>query len=89
MRSSSTPDLTLRRLQTILALADGGFIATAALMKTSQPAVMRTVKHLEGALGVKLFDRSTRSVQVTSAGKECTAVAPRMLNDLKAPQRFS
>ena len=84
MQPSYAPDMTLRQLQTIVALAEyGSFIATAALMKTSQPAVTRTVKHLEAALGVKLFDRSTRSVQITVAGKEFAAVAARMLNDLK------
>ena len=84
MPPSSTPDLTLRQLQTIVALAEyGSFIATAALMKTSQPAVTRTVKHLEETLGIRLFDRSTRSVQITAAGREFAAVAARMLNDLK------
>ena len=84
MQPSNAPDLTLRQLQTIVALAEyGSFIATAALLKTSQPAVTRTVKHLEETLGVKLFDRSTRSVQITAAGKEFAAVAARMLNDLK------
>jgi DNA-binding transcriptional LysR family regulator len=84
MPPSSTPDLTLRQLQTIVALAEyGSFIATAALMKTSQPAVTRTVKHLEQTLGIRLFDRSTRSVQITAAGREFAAVAARMLNDLK------
>src|SRR6201997_3338586 len=84
MQPSNAPDLTLRQLQTIVALAEyGSFIATAALMKTSQPAVTRTVKHLEDTLGVKLFDRSTRSVQITAAGKEFAAGAVRMLNDLK------
>jgi DNA-binding transcriptional LysR family regulator len=84
MPPSGTLDLTLRQLQTILALAEyGSFIAAAASMKTSQPAVTRTVKHLEDMLGVKLFERSTRSVQITDAGKEFAAVAARMLNDLK------
>lgn len=84
MPSSAPPDLTLRQLQTILALAEyGSFIAAAASMKTSQPAVTRTVKHIEDVMGVKLFDRSTRSVQITAAGKEFAAVAARMLNDLK------
>jgi len=84
MQRSNAPDLTLRQLQTMVTLADyGSFIATATLMKTSQPAVTRTVKHLEAALGVKLFDRSTRSVQITAAGKEFATVAARMLNDLK------
>jgi DNA-binding transcriptional LysR family regulator len=34
-----------------------------------------------------LFDRSTRSVQITEAGKEFAAVAARMLNDLKITLR--
>jgi DNA-binding transcriptional LysR family regulator len=84
MQASDTPDLTLRQLQTILALSEyGSFVAAASLMRTSQPAVTRTVKHLEGVLGVKLFDRSTRSVQITAAGKEFAQVAARMLTDLK------
>lgn len=88
MTLSGTPDLTSRQLQTILALAEyGSFIAAASLLKTSQPAVTRTVKHVEEVLGIKLFDRSTRSVQITEAGKEFAAVAARMLNDLKITLR--
>ena len=84
MSTSGLPDLTSRQLETVLALAEyGSFIAAAALLKTSQPAVTRTVKHVEEVLGVKLFDRSTRSVQITAAGKEFVGVAGRMLNDLK------
>jgi DNA-binding transcriptional LysR family regulator len=84
MATPGTPDLTSRQLQTILALAEyGSFIAAASLLKTSQPAVTRTVKHVEEVLGIKLFDRSTRSVQITAAGKEFAAVAARILNDLK------
>ena len=84
MATSGTPDLTSRQLQTILALAEyGSLIAAASLLKTSQPAVTRTVKHVEEVLGIKLFDRSTRSVQITAAGKEFAAVAARILNDLK------
>lgn len=84
MKDPATPDLTSRQLQTILALAEyGSFIAAAALLKTSQPAVTRTVKHVEDVLGIKLFERSTRSVQITAAGKEFVGVASRMLNDLR------
>lgn len=88
MTPLGTPDLTSRQLQTILALAEyGSFIAAASLLKTSQPAVTRTVKHVEDVLGIKLFDRSTRSVQITAAGKEFVAVAARMLNDLQITLR--
>jgi DNA-binding transcriptional LysR family regulator len=84
MSTSGLPDLTSRQLETVVALAEyGSFIAAAALLKTSQPAVTRTIKHVEEVLGVKLFDRSTRSVQITAAGKEFVGVAARMLNDLK------
>jgi DNA-binding transcriptional LysR family regulator len=84
MDSFGTPDITSRQLQTVLAVAEyASFIAAAARLKTSQPAVTRTVKHVEDVLGVKLFDRSTRSVQITAAGKEFVGVASRMLNDLK------
>ena len=59
MNTSGLPDLTSRQLQTVLALAEyGSFIAAAALLKTSQPAVTRTVKHVEDLLGIKLFDRA-------------------------------
>jgi DNA-binding transcriptional LysR family regulator len=82
------PDLTSRQLQTVLALAEyGSFIAAASLLKTSQPAVTRTIKHVEDVLGIKLFDRSTRFVQITAAGKEFVAVAARIQNDLKITLR--
>jgi DNA-binding transcriptional LysR family regulator len=84
MNTAGIPDLTSRQLETVLALAEyGSFIAAAALLKTSQPAVTRTIKHVEEVLGIKLFDRSTRSVHITPAGKEFVGVAGRMLNDLK------
>src|ERR1700722_20669478 len=52
MSTSGLPDLTSRQLETVLALAEyGSFIAAAALLKTSQPAVTRTVKHVEEVLG--------------------------------------
>jgi DNA-binding transcriptional LysR family regulator len=88
MTPPEMPDLTSRQLQTVLALAEyGSFIAAASLLKTSQPAVTRTIKHVEDVLGIKLFDRSTRSVQITAAGKEFVAVAARIQNDLKITLR--
>ena len=50
--------------------------------RISQPALTRTLKRLETQLGVRLFERSTRRVQITAAGREFAAVAERMLNDL-------
>ena len=84
MKDSDPPELNSRQLQTVVALAEyESFIAAAALLRTSQPAVTRTVKHVEEVLGIRLFERSTRSVQITPAGKEFVGVATRVLNDLR------
>lgn len=78
------PDLTARQLQAVLAVAEyGSFIAAAAFLKTSQPALTRAIKRVEALLGVALFERSTRRVHITAAGREFIAVAERMLNDLR------
>lgn len=84
MHLSSVPDLTARQLHAVLAVAEyNSFIAAASFLKTSQPALTRTIKRVEDVLGVRLFDRSTRRVAITAAGKEFTTVAERMLNDLR------
>ena len=84
MPPANVPDLTARQLYAVLALAEyGSFIAAAAFLKTSQPALTRTIKRVEDVLGVRLFDRSTRRVAITAAGKEFVAVAERMLDDLR------
>jgi DNA-binding transcriptional LysR family regulator len=84
MHPSIVPDLTARQLHAVLAVAEyNSFIAAASFLKTSQPALTRTIKRVEDVLGVRLFDRSTRRVAITAAGKEFVAVAERMLNDLR------
>jgi DNA-binding transcriptional LysR family regulator len=82
------PDLRTKELLTIIALSRyGSFVAAAAHLKTSQPALTRTVKRVERVLGVLLFARNTRRVEITPAGREFVAVAERMLNDLKITSR--
>jgi DNA-binding transcriptional LysR family regulator len=86
MDLSNIPDLGSRQLLAVLAIADyGSFIAAAAFLKTSQPALTRTIKRIEDVLGVSLFERTTRRVQLTTAGREFVAVAERVLNDLRIP----
>ncbi|MBS0548980.1 MAG: LysR family transcriptional regulator [Proteobacteria bacterium] len=80
---ATLPDLSARQLEAVLALAEyGSFVAAAAALRISQPALTRALKRLEAELGVRLFERSTRRVQITAAGREFAAVAERMLNDL-------
>jgi DNA-binding transcriptional LysR family regulator len=84
MQPTNIPDLSARHLHAVLAVAEySSFIAAAAFLKTSQPALTRTIKRVEDVLGVRLFDRSTRRVTITAAGREFVAVAERMLNDLR------
>lgn len=88
MDLSTIPDLGSRQLLAVLAIADyGSFIAAAAFLKTSQPALTRTIKRIEDVLGVSLFERTTRRVQLTAAGREFVAVAERVLNDLRISVR--
>ena len=83
MHPSDVPDIRARELLTVMALAEyGSFVAAAAYLKTSQPALTRTIKRVERVLGVTLFARNTRRVEITAAGREFVAVAERMLNDL-------
>jgi DNA-binding transcriptional LysR family regulator len=84
MQPVNVADLTARQLHAVLAVAEyNSFIAAAAFLRTSQPALTRTIMRVEDVLGVRLFDRSTRRVAITAAGKEFVAVAERMLNDLR------
>ena len=70
MRVSHVPDLSARDLQAVLAVAEyRSFIAAAAFLQTSQPALTRAIKRVEDVLGVRLFDRTTRRVEITNAGR--------------------
>jgi DNA-binding transcriptional LysR family regulator len=61
----------LRALAIFKAVADhGGFRHAASALDLSCPVVTRTVQELETLLGVRLFQRTTRRVALTSAGHE-------------------
>lgn len=47
----------------------GNFTRAAAELKVSQPAVSHTVRQLEELLGVALFERRHKGVQLTEAGR--------------------
>ena len=66
--------MELGHLRTFVAIVDaGGVHRAAARLNYSQPAVSRDIHSLESELGVPLFDRIGRRVQLTSErGKTCS-----------------
>src|SRR3546814_16010732 len=80
--TGSSPDLSARQLRAVTALArNGSFIAAAAELGFSQPALTRTIKRAEAVPGIDLFTRSTRRVALTAAGREIVSLAERLLRD--------
>jgi DNA-binding transcriptional LysR family regulator len=74
----------LADLRAFVAVAElGSFRAAASELHLSQPALSRRIEKLEGALGVRLFDRTTRSVNLTAVGREFSRKARELLNGLE------
>jgi DNA-binding transcriptional LysR family regulator len=61
--------LRLRDLHVFFAVVQSGSMAKAAAqLKIAQPSISKTIGDLEAVLGVRLFDRSTRGVELTMYG---------------------
>lgn len=60
----------LNGMSVLTAIVDGGsFAAAGEALDMSQSGVSRAVARLENRLGVRLFDRTTRSVSLTDEGR--------------------
>lgn len=71
-------------VQAFIAIADhGGFQKAADALHVSQTALTRRLQHLEATLGVKLIERTTRSVALTTIGREFLPQAQRLVTDLQ------
>jgi len=74
--------MNLRQLQTLITIADaGGFARAAGRLHLSQPAASRQIQALEAELGVPLFDRIGRGLQLTSEGEEIVRRGRRLLQE--------
>lgn len=71
---------SLDDLEAVLTVArEGSFTKAAAKLGVSQSALSQTVRAVEERIGLRLLDRSTRSVSATQAGMRLLAsVAPRI-----------
>ena len=62
--------LNLRHIRTFLEIARAESVSLAAdRLNVTQPAVSRSLKELEGMLGVRLFDRVGRRLRLNEAGR--------------------
>jgi DNA-binding transcriptional LysR family regulator len=78
-------NVTLKQLQAFVEVArQGSFTRAAKRLHVSQPALTVTVRELERDLGVRLFDRTTRKVQLTQEGAGFLPTAERLINDVRA-----
>lgn len=76
-------DITIRQLRAFLAVVEcKSFSEAADAMHLSQAALSGLVKELESRLGVRLFDRNTRSVSPSVVGAAFEPMARRVLISL-------
>ncbi len=72
-------------IETFLSLAEtGSFSRTGVILGLSQPAVSARIRQLEQALGVPLFNRTTRRVTITVAGERLRVRLDRAIAELRS-----
>jgi LysR family cyn operon transcriptional activator len=77
--------MNVRHLRAFAAIADlGSFARAAPALHLSQPALSRQIHELEKQLGVRLFDRIGRGVQLTSEGEDILRRSRRLLVEVQA-----
>lgn len=59
------------------------FRRAAEVLNLSQPALTSRIQQLEESLELRLFDRNTRTVELTEAGRELLPVFLQVVNDLE------
>lgn len=78
-----TMHVTLRQLRAFVAVLEtGSFSEASKSMHLSQAALSGLVKELENRVGVRLLDRSTRSVSPTVVGETFDPMVRRVLSSL-------
>ncbi len=77
-------NLSFRHLKAFTCVAHhGSFSRAAEELAMSQPALTLTIKQFEDIIGVELFTRTTRSVILTSCGREFLIFVEKNLDDFE------
>lgn len=78
--------MELRQLNYFIAISDAkSFTRAAEKLYVSQPALTGQINALENELGMKLFDRTNKFVQLTPAERSFTSTRRRCFPRLKTP----
>jgi LysR family cyn operon transcriptional activator len=77
--------MELRHLRYFLAVADThSFTRAAERLHVTQPTLSHQIKQLESIVGTVLFDRSTKEVELTAAGKLFKPYCERILKEIES-----
>ena len=77
-------NLSIRHLRAFTALASArNFTRAAELCNLTQSAFSALISNLENGLGVRLFSRNTRNVELTAEGRVFEKIATRLLPDME------
>lgn len=83
-------NLSIRQLRAFSAVAElGSFVEAARLLHVTPAALSALVRELEGTLGFRLFDRTTRRVVLSDPGRQYLQYAERVLADLHRAEQFA
>lgn len=75
-------NVTLKHLRCFLAVAESGsFTVAASRLFLTQSALTATIQQFEEALGLKMFDRTTRRVVMTEAAERFRPEAGKVVNN--------
>jgi DNA-binding transcriptional LysR family regulator len=80
--------VTIRQLEALIAVAEThNFTRASEQLRIAQPMVSSLIQDLETELGFRLFDRTTRRVELTEAAREFLQDAQRLTDDLQGAVR--
>lgn len=88
VRESCGVNITVKQLKALVAVSEAGsFTGAAERLHVTQSALSVIVRELERELGSRLFNRTTRRVELTRSGREFLIAANRMLAELECAVR--
>jgi len=81
-------NVTLKHLRAFLAVAEySSFRQAAQQLRVSQPSLSAMIRELEREVGLRLFDRTTRRVELSAAGSGFLPNAAKLVEDLDVALR--